>query len=1201
MKINLVFVSLLTSVALTVSVAAATPGESLEASNDDLLAHWTFDQIHGNKTPNRTAYASEAFLERSSTSLTQTRGIHAQALRLHGTHALRAKLALTESTLPAISFSVWARPVDLSGYRELFRQECPNRILFSFQAGGSILSLGLNIGGYLECDAALQPSRALDGMWHHCAATFDGEWMRVYFDGQEIRSLHRPGQIAISPEVPAYIGSSGGSGEHFQGLLDDLRIYRAALSPGQVLALYQEGHDALRVFAAEMEKAIKPVYPEGKSFAETLAGARRAIAGQETRLAPDLAFAMQARLRAQFPTESDNFAAWTGKQPLEYLADVDPAANARLAERLVNLVFEYQPSTEQQWKSQSAELAATWKNLEHLRLAYDRLAADGDAAQFSERWIDLIMAAGPHIQFRPVIHEPVAPYIKPATPETRNWTAAEARQKLEADWLHQAGQSPSRARIEQEIQWTRALARRISANSPGQVDFDAALKALDVLSQQVSLPEVADPELYFKVREIKRALMFKNPVIDFTKVLFVDMPYPQGSEWQHETRHRLGYMAVPGARLLVLDGLRPDGALTQLMPQPPLHGSFWRPDLSWDAQKVLFCFKPHNEKSFHIYEMNVDGSGLKQITEGPYDDLDPIYLPDDKHIVFSTTRGHTYVRCMPPTSAFVLARCERDGSNLYLISANNEPDYLPSVLPDGRIIYTRWEYTDKPLWRAQKLWTINPDGTQVLMYWGNQSVWPDLMKDARAIPGSSRVMFTGSAHHNWFAGSIGIVDPDQGFNFPWGLTKITADVPWPECGNGPSDPVESSEYHASGSYDGYYSPFPLSDQDFLVSASRRGKFVLYLMDVTGNRELIYEGQHNILHALPLKPRPKPPIIPDRVAWPALAERDTPADGLLFSSSVYRGAPVALQGKARFLRIFSIDAKTYTYWYQRPYISTGPVVSAVQSEGVKRLFGTVPIEEDGSVSFHAPAGVPLHFQLLDEQQRALHTMRSFVGLMPGERRGCLGCHESHSRAADNLTDALALSREPKPIMPPPWSDHTVSYPRYVQPVLDKYCGKCHQGDGEGRQTLDLTLRPSSPVFPEPYLTLIGRPSWGEPYRAPEKPAPGFGIAGMLMVEAFSTVDPQAYVTSEPMSALSYRSKLIELVSSGKHHDVKVDEISRLRLITWVDAMCPYLGDEEVREIPDPMFQGADWLAVRPRIKTAPRIIRPGPFVGPEPSW
>jgi hypothetical protein len=133
-------------------------------------------------------------------------------------------------------------------------------------------------------------------------------------------------------------------------------------------------------------------------------------------------------------------------------------------------------------------------------------------------------------------------------------------------------------------------------------------------------------------------------------------------------------------------------------------------------------------------------------------------------------------------------------------------------------------------------------------------------------------MFTGSAQHDWFAGSVGIVDPTGGFNFPDGLKKVTADVPWPESGNGPVDPVESADYHPSGRYTAYYSPYPLSERDFLVSACRNDKFVLYLMDVDGNRELIYEGTNHIFHALPLKPRRRPPVIADRVAWPRRDER-----------------------------------------------------------------------------------------------------------------------------------------------------------------------------------------------------------------------------------------------------------------------------------------------------------------------------------------
>jgi hypothetical protein len=798
-----------------------------------------------------------------------------------------------------------------------------------------------------------------------------------------------------------------------------------------------------------------------------------------------------------------------------------------------------------------------------------------------------------NVPTRPRTRERVAPYVTPSTPQTKDLTAAEAKDALQKDWLHQAGNNPAPKRIADEIKWTRRLAARIKSASGGKVAFTAELAKLDALAKTAAELKSADPELYFKVRSIKRDIAFKNPVVDFSKILMVDMPYPAGSEWPHETRHRLGYMAVPGARLLVLDGLSPAGNLAQLAPKAPLHGSFWRPDVSFDGKRVLFCFKPHNEKAFHLYEINADGTGMKQLTDGRYDDLDPIYLPDGKHIIFSTTRGHTYVRCMPPTNAYPLGRCDSDGKNIYVISRNNEPDYLPSVMNDGKIIYTRWEYTDKPLWRAQGLWTVNPDGTQVDTFWGNQSVWPDLLKDARAIPGSRRIMFTGSAHHNWFSGTVGIITPGKGFNFPHGLTKVTADVAWPESGNGPSDPIESPNYHASGKYPAYYSPYPLSEKDFIVSANRGGKFLLYLMDVEGNRELIYEGVNNIFHAQPLKARTRPPLVEDRVAWPTAADRLKPKGGVIYTNNVYQGAPKVLAGKARFLRILTIEHKTYTYWYKRPYLSTGPVVSAVQSEGVKRVLGTVPIEKDGSLAFAAPSGIPLHFQLLDENYLALQTMRSFTGVMPGERRGCLGCHERHSATSPPAGRAIALTRQPSKITDPPWGHDTVGFERYVRPVLDKYCGKCHQGKGKGRKKLDMTPRPGRLGFDETYWLFTGRPAWGRPYRKPKNPPPGFGIAGMIMVEGYHQRDPVAYQTTKPMTRLSYKSRLIHIASSGKHNKVKVDPISRRKLIAWVDTMCPYRGDEEVRNIADPVFQGVNWLSIRPKIKNAPTITRPGP--------
>jgi len=795
----------------------------------------------------------------------------------------------------------------------------------------------------------------------------------------------------------------------------------------------------------------------------------------------------------------------------------------------------------------------------------------------------------------------------PVEPETRDLTPEEAQAALHRDWLFQADGKPTVERALQEIGWARELAERLRRN-PKTPDLSGELAELDELERRLAavredphpgpLPEGkgANPHpgpfpqgegVYFEVRAVKRRIMMKNPAVNFSQVLLIDNPYPQGAEWPHQARHRNGMMAVPGGRLLVLDGLHPGGHVRKLAPDKP--GSFWRPDLSFDASRVLFCYKAFDEKSFHLYEINLDGTDLRQLTTGDYDDIDPIYLPDG-HILFCTTRCNTYVRCMPYTYSYVLARCDADGSDVYLISRNNEPDWCPALLNDGRVCYSRWEYHDKALWRIQSLWTVNPDGTNVATFWGNQSVWPDHLAEPRPIPGSRRVMFTGLAHHDWFAGSIGIIDPEKGFNFPHGLTKVTADVPWPECGTPPLDPHEADDYHISGRYAAYKTPYPLSEEDFLVSArtgGREDKFKLYLMDVHGNRELIYEGHYNVIHAMSVKPRPRPHAAADRVAWPGTGhERKTPQPGILYSADVYQGVPDLPRGSVKYLRVIQMDARTYSTWRRdaAPNLFAGPAVSIIQAEGVKRILGTVGVKPDGSVAFKVPSGRALHFQLLDEHYRALHTMRSFTGVMPGERRGCVGCHESHSTTPAGGS-GLALKHPPAELTPPSWGTESISYLKHVQPLLDRYCGDCHQGDGEGRKAFDLTLRPGLGAFKEPYVSLVGHTYYGG---AP-KTTPG--IAGALKAENYGQRDPASYVTIRPMKHLSYTSKLIEMCSSGKHYDVKLDPKDLRQLIGWVDANCPYRGDEEVRAIADPDFAGIESLPIRPRTRTAPVIPRP----------
>jgi len=784
---------------------------------------------------------------------------------------------------------------------------------------------------------------------------------------------------------------------------------------------------------------------------------------------------------------------------------------------------------------------------------------------------------------------------EPTRPETRTLAPEQADAALRADWLRQADEKPTVERTRLEIGWARQLAARLAKrdNAP---DLAAELKRLGELEKQLpqaddtEAAEKIDAELYLAVRRVKRTIMMKDPLVDFSKVVFVDVP--SYDALNHESMHRVFPQAQNNVgRLLMLDGLHPGGKLTDLTGKA---GMYWRPDVSFDGKRVLFCMRPADERTFHLYEKNLETGKIRQITDAKYDDLDPVYMPDG-HITFLSNRGNSYARCAVAHPSYIVARCDADGKNIYILSMGTEPEYTPVVLPDGRVMYTRWEYTDKELFRIQSLWTMNPDGTNVTALWGNQSYWPDMLVEARPIPGSRRIMFSGQGHHDIVHGSIGIVDPAAGFNYPDGLTRVTVDLPWAEVGNGPSDKVENEDYHASGKIDGYRCPYPLSEKLFLVSAKQhhpedkrgcgsptpnKGLFSLYLMDVWGNRELIYSGSHDVLYAMPVCPRPVPRTIQDRVAWPGPAEdgKEVPP-GVLYSNDVFEGLSDELRRTAKFVRVIHQDYTTFTFGLkcqmpdhngvkgQRGDQHAGPPLTITSNDGIKRILGTVPIESDGSIAVEVPPCISIHFQLLDEKYRAVHIMRSFTGVMPGEKRGCVGCHELQ-RTAPPTGQSIALSKGPVRPTPPPWGPrYHLGYRQDIQPILDRYCGECHQGKGKGRKKLDMTFRPSTDggSYTEPYLTLTlgaDRQIWRF-----AKTKCGGGPAGTLLPMA-SGFTPQHDVTHPPMTAMSYKSKLVANATSGKHNKVKVDPLSARKLIAWVDLLCPYWNEDDIRATPDP---------------------------------
>ena len=794
------------------------------------------------------------------------------------------------------------------------------------------------------------------------------------------------------------------------------------------------------------------------------------------------------------------------------------------------------------------------------------------------------------------------------------------------EWLLQRGTNAvvAAATWDEWARTDRVLRRQAADGQPAAAEHRARLTALKKRLDTVT--EISAESLFFDVRALKRECLLGDAQIDFKSVLCIDNPYVHGSEAYHEVRQRTENCATYGGRLLVIDGLGPDAAVRTLAPQDGIPAAFWRPDLSFDATRVLFCMKLTNEPAYHLYETGIDGTGTRQLTKGSYNDLDPIYTPDGT-IIFSTSRCNQFLRCGDSKfRMFILARCDTEGKNIYFISANNEADFTPALLPDGRILYTRWEYVDREVNRIQSLWTVNPDGTGASAYWGNQSHWPDMQVNARPIPGTLRTLFHAPGHHAFYDGPLGVIDQTEGMNYPDGVYNLTPAIPWSEVGAGPADKPYQTDFCAPLCYKAFQTPFPVSKDLFLVSAraghsyalpkeTEPSLFRLYLMDYDGNMELVYAGSHNIFHAQPVRARKRPNVITSNVKWPGkmLTADQKPEDGTVYSADIYEGTTIP-RGMAKALRVMEISSIHYgdcagwrsTMRESEPYRKIGaipmqgwmlpgsPAISFVYDEGPKRVLGTVPVEADGSVYFKLPAVRSVFFQLLDGQGRCLRTMRSFTHAMPGEMRGCVGCHETPRVAPPPPpASSLAMQRKPSTLTPPPWGDSTVSFPRFVQPVLDKYCISCHGGK-QPKAGLDLTRRcePGTQIS-WPYVKLV----FGNKPKGLDD-MPETTVAGPLFPYCAYPNPEWKVVTTDtvppPLTAMSYKSKLIQIATSGKHHDVKVSPLEEAQLVAWVDALCPYLGLEELLVRPDMAAENYfkvgmyQCLTYAPRLATAPVV-------------
>ncbi len=700
--------------------------------------------------------------------------------------------------------------------------------------------------------------------------------------------------------------------------------------------------------------------------------------------------------------------------------------------------------------------------------------------------------------------------------------------------------------------------------------------------------EVRAENLWLKMHQIKRKILLANPLFGQRPILFAKhVP----GVMSHQLTQVYGYSARPGGGLFVLE--EPGKSMkTRLLSGSLPIGNYMHPEVSFDGKTILFAFCNTNSsptkwrdpntmaRKYHLYSMNSDGSNVQQLTTGDTDNFSPTCLPDGS-IIFSSTQRGGYHRCGGgPCFVYTLTKLDAPGKKPYTISWHETQEWNPAVLHDGRIIYTRWDYVDRDAVYYQNLWTMRQDGTDVRIFYGNNTFNPCGIWESQSIPGSNKVMAVGAPHHGMSAGSIILIDNTKGVDGSEPITRLTPEVLYPEgevplplipqvpevfdfdtpfknawqAGRPADRIIELSEEQKRWPVHCFKSPWPCSEKYFIVSYSFDkllgeagpnipNQFGIYYADAFGNRELIYRDPNiSSVWAKPLTSREVPPAYRS-----TLPDRETaPTTGNFFLQNVYESWPVKIKDKVHSLRLVQVLPKT------TPNANLPKVGEANASPG-KQVLGTVPVEEDGSAFFQVPAKTPLLFQALDKNGRMIQGMRSLVYLQPGETASCTGCHEDRMSSVPSVSTIASKNNKPSTIKPGPDGSLPLSYPIMVQPVLDRLCIECHN-DTRTEGKINLTKSPEG-AFSKSYNALVrytAYSAWGmpegnhEPMTLPDK----FGARA---------------------------SRLTTILENG-HYNCKLTEDDWNRLNTWMDANALFYGtfniEDQKRQLQGERIKGAE---------------------------
>ncbi len=626
----------------------------------------------------------------------------------------------------------------------------------------------------------------------------------------------------------------------------------------------------------------------------------------------------------------------------------------------------------------------------------------------------------------------------------------------------------------------------------------------------------------------------------------------------------------PGGALCIVD--LKSGERKKIVDSP--NGQILDCELSYDAAEVLFswkqggrpygaqfdrCLPPDREPGhqYRVWRCKIDGSGLTPLTGTESNNFNACWLPDGG-IAFLSDRKPAFAYCWVTTSP-VLYRMDRDGGNVVRLSANYLNDFTPGVLHDGRIIYSRWEYVDRPACPIQSLWTINPDGTGLSSFYGNRVLSPGTFMEARSLPGSDKIICSMVAHNGACRGAIGLIDRSKGVNAQDAIRNLTPEISIGRVdqGSGNTWPVPSG-----GPYE---SPQPIDHDYFLVS--KRGTIIV--RDYDGREQATVLAPQDGMGwycARPVRPTSKP-LVRNSGLPPA---REAEPMATLFLQDVYKGIePHVKRGEVKQLAVVQeLEKSTFAPQASRSNSCIAafgfqfPLVSCGATYAPKKLWGYARVEPDGSASFKVPTGIPIYFMALDAEGRAVQRMRSFTHLMPGEKQGCVGCHAEREHVSGTPQLAAALAREPQALEPPGWGVTGFSFPHIVQPVLDRHCAKCHNARQQPKG-IDLS-GDRTDFFNVAYEHLARQGTWGER----DTHLRGVAVASRSegrnpYTSWIATINGTEYnvLMIQPKQWGSPASKLADIIRSG-HADadgkprVALPPADRRRVFAWIDLNVPY---------------------------------------------